>query len=296
VGFNKQQTKKYIDLYNYRAKAHDDYQYFLFKKEKIPFVKTFDKKTDEAFKDMYLYYNILNDIQKLPNKKTYLLTFTDSYNIEATYKKFFKYLNNLKGITRFNGLEFDYFSIIEPKRDMTQHLHIKLVIDGSYGIHTALKNIISKIDNKFVSIKKQNADNNDYLLKMIKKDYKAYSGWLADSYKTIKKSVKRSRYIKINDNNKIILKEYKKVLSFLLKQKPEYRIGLKEVKEYINKKPSKQYNLYNILNRIAIGIKQTNYILKSKTTLYIYLIKYHKFILNYIFYIIAHNNSPNLEL
>ncbi|MEA2016886.1 MAG: hypothetical protein U9N59_00440, partial [Campylobacterota bacterium] len=208
-------------------------------------------------------------------------------------EKFLKAMNNLKNLKKFKGLEFDYFSIIEPKSNGDQHLHIKIVIDNIRGVYSAIKSILSKIDYKHTSIKKQSKDNYNYLLKMIKKDYKSYFGWLYQKSMTISKAVKRSRYIKIDNNIKITLNEYKRILIILLKSKPKDYIGLKEVKAYILSKQTKKYNLYLILNSIFIIKKEVIITIKSKQTFYntIYQVSLYFNLINLDIEI--RNNSPN---
>ena len=242
----------------------------------------------------YNYY-ILNEIQQQENKKTYLITFTSTYQHKERLAKFLKDMSNLKNIKKFKGLEFDYFSIIEPKSNGEQHLHIKIVVDAVWGVYSAIKNIISKIDYKHTSIKKQSKDNYNYLLKMIKKDYKVYFGWIYQKSMTISKAVKRSRYIKIDENIKITLKKYKNILKILLKNKPKAYIGLKEVKAYILSKQTKKYNIYLILNNLYYTKKLTIRTIQSKQTssniLYQVGLYYYTIVLN----IELRNNSPNYK-
>ncbi|MEA2017873.1 MAG: hypothetical protein U9N59_05440, partial [Campylobacterota bacterium] len=211
-------------------------------------------------------------------------------------EKFLKAMNNLKNLKKFKGLEFDYFSIIEPKSNGEQHLHIKIVIDNIRGVYSAIKSILSKIDYKHTSIKKQTKDNYNYLLKTIKNDYKVYFGWLFQKSMTISKAVKRSRYIKIDNNIKITLNEYKRILIILLKSKPKNYIGLNEVKAYLLSKQTEKYNLYLILNSIFNSKKQTIIIIESKQTFYNTIYQVELYFNIYILDIELRNNSPNIIL
>ena len=295
MGFNQTQEKGYLSRYKSCEYSYNKSQTFLLSIDKIPFAKELDNEVNKKIKDIKLYYNILNEIQEQENKKTYLITFTSPFILKEKAEKFIKAMNNLKNIKKFIGLEFDYFSIIEPKNSGVKHLHIKIVIDNIRGVYSAINRILKKLDYRYVSIKKQTKDNFNYLLKTLKKDnYKIFVGWLDYHYLSLNQVVKRSRYIKIDENVKITLKKYKNILKILLKNKPIKYVGLKEVKAYILSKQTKKYNLYLILNNIINTKKLTIRTIQSKQTLYNNIYQVGLYFNLIIFTIELKNNSPNL--
>ena len=296
MGFNKLQTSKYTNLYNKKENHYNRYQNFLYLKNKIPYAKDFYIETNKAYKDMYLYYNILNEIQRQENKKTYLITFTNSNDLKNIKVKFFKKLNDLKKLKRFKNLEYDYFTILEPTKNQSKHLHIKLVVTNIKGLYTAIKKILSSMNNnKYTNIKLQkNSDKSNYLLKEPKNNKKAYIGWLIYNNISVRKAFTHSRYIKINEDIKITLTEYKRILSILLKSKSKSGyIGLEDIRKYILTKKTRKALVINAFNCLLYKHIDSIYNSKSSWTLYIYNNQVCFFCLSIIIGIDIKNNSPN---
>lgn len=288
--FSKKQSEIYKKHYRARSQRFNASQRILKSIGKIPYAKDFDEDIKKTLRDKKLRYYIINEIQKEENKLTYLLTFTGSDGIDDKLRKFVSKLNYLKSLKGFQGLAFDYFSIIEPKRSGDAHLHIKLVIDKRKGISTAVRKIMSNLDFEFKNIKRQGIDKKAYLLKTLtEKNYQEYVMWINEKGISLKKSIRCSRYIKINDDIKITLKEYKNSLRVLLKRNPKGYIGLKEVREYILNM-SILFLIIKELKKVKESVKK-NY--KSKKTLYKYI--YQVAVLSFVLkFIDVKNNSPTV--
>lgn len=258
---------------------------------KIPYAKDYDKDIRKRISDIKLYHNIFNEIKKEKNKKSYLITLTSSCNLKEKLTKFIAELNYQKSLKKYDGLEFDYFAIIEPKKNGEPHLHIELVIDNMKGIYTVIKTILSKLDSEYKNFKKYN-DNNSYLLKMLSEsNYKTYVIWARQLDISFKKMIMRSRYIRISKNTKITLPEYKRILRILMKtRKKGHYIGLKQIRDYILMNP-----LYRVIKSIFSSLICIEKNTKSKKTLYRYInqvVKYYQTIINHKKEIDFKNNSP----
>ena len=118
------------------------------------------------------------------------------------------------------------------------YIHIKLVVDKKKGFNSKLKKIVSSLGVSFKNIKKQEADMNNYLLKVFKdENYKEYISWVNSLGISLKKAVKKSQNIKINKNLKVSLTKYNKFLIPLIKKTNKF-VTLANVREDIDKQRS----------------------------------------------------------
>lgn len=277
--FSAKQSKAYSKEYSYLAKEFNKKKEKLASLKIIPYAQDYDTEIKKRIKDIKLFYNIFKEIKKEENKVSYLITLTGSSNLEEKLTKFIAKLNYLKSLKEFNGLQFDYISVIEPKKDGHPHMHIEIIVDKVKGIYTAIKDALSKLDYEYKNIVRfdKNISKNNYLMKMISENnYKPFVAWTKDIGISFTKVIRRSRYIRISKDIKITLKEYKKVLRRLMKTRTKGAfIGLQEVRDYF---------LLNPLDRIRKSIFRSTISVykktKSKKTLYRYINQVDNYCLN----------------
>lgn len=277
--FSAKQSKAYLKEYSYFAKEFNKEKEKLASLKIIPYAQDYDTEIKKRIKDIRLFYNILKEIKKDENKISYLITLTSSSNLEEKLTKFIAKLNYLKSLKEFNGLQFDYISVIEPKKDGLPHMHIEIIVDKVKGIYTAIKDALLKLDYEYKSIVRfdKNISKNNYLMKMISENnYKPYVAWTKDIGTSFTKVIRRSRYIRISKDIKITLKEYKKVLRRLMKTRTKGAfIGLQEVRDYFLLKPLDRIRKSIFRSTISV-YKKT----KSKKTLYRYINQVDNYCLN----------------
>ncbi len=227
--FNTKQSDYLSSIYKKKENSYNKSQATLKAKGRIPFASEYDKENKKAIRSIRNHYHIISEIQKEPNKNTYLITITKSCDLKLV-TELVKKLNPLKK----EGYEFDYFSIIEPTKMGIPHIHIKLVVDKKKGFNSKLKKIVSSLGVSFKNIKKQEADMNNYLLKVFKdENYKEYISWVNSLGISLKKAVKKSQNIKINKNLKVSLTKYNKFLIPLIKKTNKF-VTLANVREDID--------------------------------------------------------------
>ena len=161
---NNPQYQSYIELYQQTAIAKDQRQRnsFSYLTRGYQF-ESYEERISQQISDHSTYYSLLNQIQELPNKTTYLYTFTnfDTFNqVEEARTLFHKELSKLNNIKICEYTEFDFFSIIEPSPNLTPHWHIKLVYTDTIGVQAKIRKIINKVKRKctkkiFTNEKKQ---------------------------------------------------------------------------------------------------------------------------------------------
>lgn len=277
--FNTKQSDYLSSIYKKKENSYNKSQATLKAKGRIPFARDYDTEIKKKIKDIKLFNNILKEIKKEENKVSYLITLTSSSNLEEKLTKFIAKLNYLKTLKEFNGLQFDYISVIEPKKDGLPHMHIEIIVDKVKGIYTAIKDALLKLDYEYKNIVRfdKNISKNNYLMKMISENnYKPFVAWTKDIGISFTKVIRRSRYIRISKDIKITLKEYKKVLRRLMKTRTKGAfIGLQEVRDYF---------LLNPLDRIRKSIFRSTISVykktKSKKTLYRYINQVDNYCLN----------------
>jgi hypothetical protein len=241
VLFNTKQSDYLSSIYKKKEKSYNKSQAILKAKGYIPSPKNYDKENKKAIRRISSHYRIISEIQKEPNKNTYLITITKSCDLKLV-TELVKKLNSLKK----EGYEFDYFSIIEPTKMGIPHIHIKLVVDKKKGFNSKLKKIVSSLGVSFKNIKKQGADMNNYLLKVFKdENYKEYISWVNSLGISLKKAVKKSQKIKINEDLKVSLTKYNKFLIPLIKKTNKF-VTLANVREDIDFKT----RLYRIIKAV----------------------------------------------
>lgn len=232
---SKKQSSLYQRIFHQREVSYNTSEAILFEKEKIPYAKKFDVETQKTIKNHKLAYYIFNDIQKQDNMCAYLITIsnTSKMNLVTNFTDKLKELKRKKG---FESLEFYYYATVEPTKQGKPHIHIKLVVNKVKGIATNLREYVSKLGFTLADMKKQGVDKKNYLLKTLSEEnYKEYIGWLNAINISINKAVKRSLYIKINDELSITLNDYKLVLKTILKNKSKDYIGINKIKDYLNR-------------------------------------------------------------
>jgi hypothetical protein len=276
---NTKQSHYFSSIYKRAEELFNKSQATLKAKGRIPFPRDYDTEIKKRIKDIRLFYNILKEIKKDENKISYLITLTSSSNLEEKLTKFIAKLNYLKTLKEFNGLQFDYISVIEPKKDGLPHMHIEIIVDKVKGIYTAIKDALLKLDYEYKNIVRfdKNISKNNYLMKMISENnYKPYVAWTKDIGISFTKAIRRSRYIRISKDIKITLKEYKKVLRRLMKTRTKGAfIGLQEVRDYFLLKPLDRIRKSIFRSTISV-YKKT----KSKKTLYRYINQVDNYCLN----------------
>lgn len=150
--FSAKQSKAYLKEYSYFAKEFNKEKEKLASLKIIPYAQDYDTEIKKRIKDIKLFNNILKEIKKDENKISYLITLTSSSNLEEKLTKFIAKLNYLKSLKEFNGLQFDYISVIEPKKDGLPHMHIEIIVDKVKGIYTAIKDALLKLDYEYKCI------------------------------------------------------------------------------------------------------------------------------------------------
>ncbi len=232
---NKKQSAFYQRIFHQREMAYNTSETILFSKEIIPCAKKFNVETLKTIKKHKLAYYIFNDIQKQDEMNAYLITITNTNKMShvTTFTDKLKELKRKKG---FENLEFYYYATVEPTKKGEPHIHIKLVISKIRGVATKLREFVQELGFSLTHMKKQGIDKKNYLLKtLIKENYKEYTGWLDTMNISLNKAVKRSMYIKINDELSITLNDYKLVLKTILKDNSKDYVGIKEIKAYLNR-------------------------------------------------------------